>query len=85
MLCPTCGQDNREAAKYCEGCGGVLAPIRDTLSHGRIKSRPRWRAPIDKAKQMVAELPSIELLGEVQAIEKMTGPGDASGRCLPGP
>src|SRR3990172_7414936 len=27
VLCPTCGQDNREAARYCEGCGGVLAPV----------------------------------------------------------
>ena len=25
MNCPECGQDNREGAKFCDGCGAQLA------------------------------------------------------------
>jgi len=27
MLCPSCGCENREGARFCDGCGALLAPV----------------------------------------------------------
>ena len=27
MLCPSCGHENREGARFCDGCGALLAPV----------------------------------------------------------
>ncbi len=26
MICPSCGQENRESARFCDGCAASLAP-----------------------------------------------------------
>ena len=29
MICPSCGQENRESARFCDGCAGNLVTLQE--------------------------------------------------------
>ncbi len=56
MLCPSCGQENREDASFCGDCGAPLAAELMCTGYGRSNPLGRKQLKGIKGRQRVYEV-----------------------------
>ena len=78
MNCPTCGTDNREGARFCRGCGALLAepqPVETEPAEGQAVAEETATSPPDEPEaESVEESTPLQPEPEVPAAEAEAAP-----------